>query len=764
MAVVAWMAAVVPAEAEPSEPWQAADTIREAMSTIGRALYRDDTPIEREVVELAMREAEAAYRSTLAGPFSAIDASLGRRLGQAFLQLRHAVPDWSAVPAARARGTISTGLLEGAYRRGMAALAEGDVRAGQRWLSIREYARAAGDTAATEAIESAIAGRMTPERAHGIVESEFLRTYAGELRRSLAELSEASQKGYQTQVAYEAARASGLSSLLTPNLVQRLGESRARELSASIELLQGIPSPQAVAAAVKVAARLLEGYSPVALTPQERDRRAQLLLRFLRLVHVEYKDGVRDGRITIHLEYEEARLFRDRAAALFGDLSGDFLNANPDTHARLAAIMSELFAAIESKASPDRVKELTVEAIGLISAALGVDAGGRDHVTAFRVLPEVLDEIVQLARGGDYPAADVKRLEAYSYFDPDIEQRLMPRSPALSLQLESMFWEGNRANPGLGKLLADRASPGALSESVARLNAMLDEANSTLARKLSAIGAFAQALAIILREGLEAVLVIASVVGVLRASGAKGYHVRILSGSTLAIAASFALWLAAGRLIEISTVDRELLEGATALAATAVIIYVTSWVFHQAYVVDWIALAKQRARDSVSAARPNGLAFLSFAVVFREGFETVLFYEALMIDSSPSPVIAGFAAGLIGTVLAAYWILRLGLRLPVGAFFKATGALLILLAVALTGAGIRGLQTADLVSATPISVVPESSFLQLYFGLFPVAEPIAAQAAVVTILLIGWLWMRSQGGRDAKINGGRQADSARSND
>jgi len=127
-------------------------------------------------------------------------------------------------------------------------------------------------------------------------------------------------------------------------------------------------------------------------------------------------------------------------------------------------------------------------------------------------------------------------------------------------------------------------------------------------------------------------------------------------------------------------------------------------------------------------------------VVFREGFETVLFLEALLIDAAMSPVLAGLALGGAAALAAGWAVLASGRRLPIGVFFRVTTALLAILAVTLTGAGIRGLQTAALVDATPVGWFPDLQWLQVWFGVFPVAETLAAQAFVVILMLTGPAW------------------------
>ncbi|WP_459860737.1 FTR1 family protein [Hydrogenophilus hirschii] len=128
-----------------------------------------------------------------------------------------------------------------------------------------------------------------------------------------------------------------------------------------------------------------------------------------------------------------------------------------------------------------------------------------------------------------------------------------------------------------------------------------------------------------------------------------------------------------------------------------------------------------------------------FFVVFREGFETVLFYEALLLDSPPFWVFSGFLIGVAGTIFIAWLLLKLGRKLPIEKFFAATGILLMILALVFTGFGMRGLQTAGVIESTPVPHFPESTFLQLYLGIFPTWESLMAQAALLLMFLVGVL-------------------------
>jgi high-affinity iron transporter len=207
------------------------------------------------------------------------------------------------------------------------------------------------------------------------------------------------------------------------------------------------------------------------------------------------------------------------------------------------------------------------------------------------------------------------------------------------------------------------------------------------------------------------------------------------------VVGSFALWFAAETFLTVTTLQRELLEGITALLAAAVLVYVTHWIFHKTYVVQWVQFVREQVERSVDKGHMAAVGLVSFFVIFREGFETVLFYQAMLLESPPAWVLGGFVAGVAATGLIAWLLLKLGRRLPINRFFVATGALLMLLALVFTGFGIRGLQTAGLVSATPVPGFPELPFLQLYLGLFPTWETLLAQAALVLLFVGGWVWI-----------------------
>lgn len=199
--------------------------------------------------------------------------------------------------------------------------------------------------------------------------------------------------------------------------------------------------------------RALLGYSPVRLGPEMLERKGRLLARFIQLVYVEYKDGVRHGQISIPIEYQEARLFRDRSEVLFGELQSAMLSRSSEGAARIQTILNEMEAIMAAKGPAERLQTLAVEGRDAVLNILGIDAMVGGYQVALQLLPSVLDEVLLRVQQGDYAGAELKRMEGYAFFDPDIEQRLVPRKPSLSLRLEGLFWESSGGRRGLGVLL-----------------------------------------------------------------------------------------------------------------------------------------------------------------------------------------------------------------------------------------------------------------------------------------------------------------------
>lgn len=373
-------------------------------------------------------------------------------------------------------------------------------------------------------------------------------------------------------------------------------------------------------------------------------------------------------------------------------------------------------------------------------------------------MDRLLGEMATAARRGDYAQAEDLRTEAYLVFEDSLEHPLANRAPELKEEIEGMFWAGNENQPGLAALIGDQAPADEIDVQAGAVREELGEAQELLAVTMTGPLAILNSMAIIVREGLEAVLIIAAVLGYLRATRRDARYQRwVYAGVLIGIMLSVVTWWASSSLIHITAANRELMEGVISLLAVAVLFYVTNWLFHQVYVVGWMNFVKDEVGKSLRAGSLAGLVFLSFAVVYREGFETVLFYQALLFDASPAMVLAGFALGLAIIIGLAYAILRLSGRVPIKPLFTVTGILLLILAARFSGMGVHEMQEAGVVGITPLPALPAGGVLTDALGFFPTVETLAAQvmllAAVTgTFAFSRWRWVRRTA-REAQASG-----------
>jgi high-affinity iron transporter len=276
--------------------------------------------------------------------------------------------------------------------------------------------------------------------------------------------------------------------------------------------------------------------------------------------------------------------------------------------------------------------------------------------------------------------------------------------------------------------------PIATAESqVGRLQELLAEAQRRLERtQLPASATFLSAFVILLREGLEAVLVLAAIFALLIKSGRRDALPYVHAGWIAALALGGITWVVASYVIVISGTTREVTEGVTALLAAAILLYVGFWMHRKAYADRWRTFLQDQLRDALSARTMWALGSVSFLAVYREAFETVLFYQALWIQAAPAyvPVLGGLCAAVVVLVVLSWLILRGSIRLPIGLFFGATSVLLALLAVIFVGKGVAALQEAGTISVDPVNV-PAIPVL----GVYPNLLGLALQVAL--ILLIG---------------------------
>lgn len=251
---------------------------------------------------------------------------------------------------------------------------------------------------------------------------------------------------------------------------------------------------------------------------------------------------------------------------------------------------------------------------------------------------------------------------------------------------------------------------------------------------------FVSSLVIILREGLEAILVLAAMAAFLVRTGRRDSLAWLHAGWIVALLLGGLTWVISSKLIAISGAHRELTEGVTALVSAGLLLYVGFWLHTRANAARWSEFIRDQMTSALGKGALWSIALVSFLAVYREVFETVLFYQALWMQSEGSgqhAVIAGFAIGVAALAVIAWLIAHFSVRLPLGLFFSVSSVLLAVMAVVFAGQGIAALQEAGKLASSRINF-PAIPLL----GIYPNLQGLALQLVLVAVILIGFFYLR----------------------
>lgn len=257
-----------------------------------------------------------------------------------------------------------------------------------------------------------------------------------------------------------------------------------------------------------------------------------------------------------------------------------------------------------------------------------------------------------------------------------------------------------------------------------------------------------QSFLILLREGIEALLVVAALVTYLRKAGAGDKVNLIWLGALAALGASVLTALALNKLIQNSGAARETLEGVTMLVAAVLLSYVSAWLFARREMQQWQGYINDRLGQAIGQGSLWTVISVAFFAVYREGAETILFYQALISDSGGEldAIMAGFGCAVVALLAVYVLIFQLSVKLPLKQFFTGTAALLYSLSVIFAGKATLELQVAGWIGSTYLEAVPTISWL----GLFPTLESICAQLALMLLPVLGWMVTRKKVALNAK--------------
>lgn len=326
-------------------------------------------------------------------------------------------------------------------------------------------------------------------------------------------------------------------------------------------------------------------------------------------------------------------------------------------------------------------------------------------------------------------AAEATQLALSAYLDgvEPVEPQLNARDGALRAELETAMGAYRTA-------VASHAPVDAITKQAGEIDALLARAQSVVAEAAGdATSIFIGAFTILVREGLEALLIVVALLAFLRKAERYEAVRYVHAGWIVALLAGGLTWAIARYAISISGAGRELTEGLSSLFAAVVLITVGLWMHQKSVGGRWQHYLKEKMAAALNRRSTWFLFSLAFISVYREVFETILFYAALSSSGQGLWLLAGIVVGAVGLGLIGWVLLRTSRRLPIATFFSASSILIAVLAVVLTGKGIAALQEAGWVPVAR-APVPHIEFL----GIFPTWQSLLAQLAIIAVLSVGF--------------------------
>ena len=744
-------------------PWEDAERIRQGLfSAQTDLLLGEGTTASGDVAR-----AEGAVSGALARGLGRSSPASLRDLRRAIASASRAAAAGDQVALAAARGRAMAALRAGAFDAAIDAAAGRRIQSARDWLLVRDFRQATRFTRpgvdATEALDRLEAGEISAAEAVTALRKDLLDAYQARLLTYLDEASQAAERGFEAAFAEQAAIAAGYWRILSPTFRGQRGataQTTADRHFADLAVAAAASDRRAYERARDAALASIDAFTAAPFTPEEQARRASQLTRFLDLVPVEYDHGTDGDRVTIPFEIQEAIAFTEGAESAFHDLKSPLQERDPAGVATVEAALADLdrysrdanegVAVVdldEVEAAHDRASDALE---GMFPAEWKESSTEAD----FDLIEISLDQMEAAINAGEREQAEQARLSAYAFFEFGPERFLNSIDPQLVAEVEGLVWYGARGNEGLAELIANDGSGRDVRDTRLTLDEALGEARQATGEGASGITVVTNAALIVFREGLEAILIIAAITASMIGAN-RGLRKPILRGALLALPASAMLFVISVLVLDQLSRYGEKLEAIVGLVAIAVLLLVLNWFFHRVYWTEWIAGHRKRGKALAGVAGAAGVAagttiaglyVLGFTSVFREGFETVLFLQALQLEAGIGIVLAGVTLGLLFTAAVGAVTFALERRLPYKRMLVVTGVLISLVLVVLVGNTMRTLQGVGWVSITPVDIdLP--LWMGTWLGVFPTWETIGGQIAAFAFVIGSYFlaeWVRKR--------------------
>jgi high-affinity iron transporter len=666
----------------------------------------------------------------------------------------------SAAVAAQNLGLLQGRLQHVAALEMIQALRDGRLEDAKEWRSVIKLPKYANSVEGALALQR-LGGESTHrEEVSKLLGREYVLWQITRARERSDALLRLIQDGRSTPtlVASRSSEIEALSDLPPPLLKLATGSEVAQRPSekAWADLLDASQKGASNLVDVGSAWRLgLEGTYPNLLTSEDVQRRERIILKLLRLIPMEYQSGVRAGEIIIPIEYREAKTFTIQAQQIVNELMPIWrqtqIEALNEHGPELLKKLEDLETVIARKGPQADVDRSVKEISSILQKEFGLSLKrpgmASDVVTeAGLEIRALLGQSLAAAQQGQWRTAEQHRVDAYVNFDLEIESRTLPRDPSLAIRAEKTFLDGAVGKPGIKAALDSRLTGDELTAAYQRALDALEECSALVKVGLSPTAAIISAVLIVAREGLEAVVILAALLAGLRGPENAGIRRRIGVGAWLAIAASVALFAISRTLLQGLSRYGETLEAVISIIAVVILLMVTNWVFHKYYWTGWNArlrdLSKAAQRQQATRWESLALVGVGFMTIFREGFETTLFMQSLILEAGMRPVLIGLAIGGVLIAAVGFAVFAIGAKLPYRKMLVVTGFLVIFVLFTFIGSTVRLFQTVGWLGVHPVSGLEFPTWMGVWLGLYPTWEGLLIPFGTFAYVGGMWLWVK----------------------
>ena len=667
--------------------------------------------------EKKVSEAHSIYRSVLKEPTQNLTPETDARIEGAYVKAENALREGDSIEYAVQTQVIKKSLLKSAYENYALNLRMGDEEEASRWYQVLTWKFKWEEE---EKNLDEILAAFTLK-----VKEEVVETQAALKEK---DLGEAREKVVEGLTYYR---------VIEDDVRDKIGGEKEAELLHELEELYSAAGAGDSAKAEEASAEI-EAVISIYETGSAGGIASKIkgISDLLQLVDQEYADAVKEGRIIDQGEYDEAKIFLDSARQKYGVIEDNVKKTHPREHEEIEVFFIQLNEKIDSKAEPSSVSPLVEslkdelnEVVGEEEEAEPAETGVESSV--LRIKKQVQDSISEYKKGNNEKAASIAR-DAFILFEQELGKQISAVNPSLENEIESEILE-------LSSLMKSGESISEIEEKVLEIYLGLDNAEKLLTQKVSPWILFLQSLTIIVREGFEAIIIISAIIAYLRVSGNQGKVKIIYNATALAVLASLLTAWLIEQVFHIGVASQEVLEGVTMLIAVVVLFYVSYWLVSKVQAEKWQQFIEGKVRDAITTGNQFILGSVAFLAVYREGFETVLFYKALFIGApgGSSIITVGFVVGVFLLAVIFMVFYKYGVKIPVKQFFIATSLILYYMSFTFMGNGIAELQEGGAVSVTPASWAPDIPLL----GMHATVETFVAQMMLIAAFIFSLVYV-----------------------